>query len=321
MDEIAECRKQIEDLKYMLSEKSRQNMELQDELGRSKRVLDEKFFEAGKNRDESNAKGDQVVDLRSQVAELERDIDLVKSQRADMFREITRMRDVQDMKTKESLDQHDRMKGLEYDLQKTVIRIDETNKAVEARTFDIRNKQVSLQDNENEIGRLRDINSNQNVEITALRRDVDRVAADCYDYRKNIDSTEARNVDVSGKIRSYEIQNKEKEDQCYAVKKDIDNQQYTNTNMRNDLNDYLAEKEALERHSRILLGQNDDLTKELERFVNTDEVLRQQLDRRGRVYTMQERNNNEVGFSQSKVTEARERSPAKFGASASGMIG
>ena len=45
-------------------------------------------------------------------------------------------------------------------------------------------------------------------------------------------------------------------------------------NMRNDLNDYLAEKEALERHSRILLGQNDDLTKELERFVNTDEVLR-----------------------------------------------
>ena len=45
--------------------------------------------------------------------------------------------------------------------------------------------------------------------------------------------------------------------------------------MRNDLSNYMNEKEALERHSRILLGQNDDLTKELERFVNTDEVLRQ----------------------------------------------
>jgi len=33
-------------------------MELQDELARSKRVLDEKFFEAGKSRDESNGKGD-----------------------------------------------------------------------------------------------------------------------------------------------------------------------------------------------------------------------------------------------------------------------
>lgn len=125
----------------MLSEKARQNMELQDELARSKRVLDEKFFEAGKLRDESNARGDQVVDLRSQVAELERDIDLVKSQRADMFREIQRLRDVMDMKTKESLDQVDRLKALEYDLQRTIIRNGETEKVVEARSFEIRSRQ------------------------------------------------------------------------------------------------------------------------------------------------------------------------------------
>jgi hypothetical protein len=91
-------------------------MELQDELMRSKRVLDEKFFESGKLRDESNAKGDQVVDLRAQTAELERDIDLVKAQRADMFREIQRLRDVCDMKTKEGLDQVDRLKALDFDL-------------------------------------------------------------------------------------------------------------------------------------------------------------------------------------------------------------
>ena len=63
--------------------------------------------------------------MRSQVAELERDIDLVKSQRADMFREITRLRDVQDMKTREGLDQNERCKALEFDLQKTLVRIDE----------------------------------------------------------------------------------------------------------------------------------------------------------------------------------------------------
>jgi predicted nucleic acid-binding Zn-ribbon protein len=122
-----------------------------------------------------------------------------------MFREITRLRDVQDMKTKESLDQHDRMRALEYDLQKTLVRIDESNKAVEARSFEIRNKGLNLNDNEQEIARLRDLNSQQNVEIVALRRDIDRVSADCYDYRKNIETTESRNVDVSGKIRSLEI--------------------------------------------------------------------------------------------------------------------
>jgi hypothetical protein len=72
-----------------------------------------------------------------------------------MFREITRLRDVQDMKTKESLDQHDRMRALEYDLQKTLVRIDESNKAVEARSFEIRNKGLNLNDNEQEIARLR----------------------------------------------------------------------------------------------------------------------------------------------------------------------
>lgn len=69
---------------------------------------------------------------------------------------------------------------------------------VESRGYDIRNKNVNLEDNEKEIARVRDLNSQQNVEIVALRRDVDRVSSDCYDLRKNIEGTEARNADVSG---------------------------------------------------------------------------------------------------------------------------
>jgi chromosome segregation ATPase len=104
-----------------------------------------------------------------------------------------------------------------------LVRIEETNKAVEARTFEIRNKSVQLGDNEKEIGRLRDINANHNAEIVALRRDVDRVSADCYDYRKNIETTEARNVDMAGQVRSAEIRSKEKEENLYGCRKDIEN--------------------------------------------------------------------------------------------------
>lgn len=149
------------------------------------------------------------------------------------------------------------------------------------------------------------------MEIGALRKDVDRVACDCYDIRKHVEATEARNVDLGAQIRSLDINIKEKEDNLYACRKDIENQAYTNSNLRQDLSDLTVEKDAIERHSRILLGQNDDLTKELERFVNTDEVLRQQLDRRGRVYTMQERNNQELGMSTTKIYEARQRSPLR----------
>ena len=51
------------------------------------------------------------------------------------------------------------------------------------------------------------------------------------------------------------------------------------------------------------------MTKELERFVNTDEVLRQQLDRRGRVVGLQEMNNAQIGTSASKVYDVRNKSP------------
>lgn len=45
-----------------------------------------------------------------------------------------------DMKTKEALDQVDRLKALEFDLQKTIVRNGETEKVVEARTFEIKSR-------------------------------------------------------------------------------------------------------------------------------------------------------------------------------------
>ena len=38
--------------------------------------------------------------------------------------------------------------------------------------------------------------------------------------------------------------------------------------------DLLVEKDALEKHASVLGAQNQDLTVELDRFVETDEILR-----------------------------------------------
>jgi len=76
-----------------------------------------------------------------------------------MFREITRLRDVQGMKTKESQDQGDQCKALEYDLQRTLIRIDEQSKVIDSASYDVSNKNTGLEDNEREIARIRNLNS------------------------------------------------------------------------------------------------------------------------------------------------------------------
>ncbi len=100
-DEIADSRKQLEDLKYMLNEKCRENCDLTNEAGRLKGLLDEKYHEAGRLREESNSKSAQVHDLREQSQALNREIEAVKVQRAEMFREITRLKELSEAKAVE----------------------------------------------------------------------------------------------------------------------------------------------------------------------------------------------------------------------------
>jgi hypothetical protein len=47
-------------------------------MGRSKRLLDEKYFESNRLRDEAVVKGDQVTELRQQLSNLEHEIETVK---------------------------------------------------------------------------------------------------------------------------------------------------------------------------------------------------------------------------------------------------
>lgn len=63
------------------------------------------------------------------------------------------------MKTHEAINQCDRMKALEFDLQKVLIRINETEKVIESRNYDVKNKNAGLNDNEREIARLKEINN------------------------------------------------------------------------------------------------------------------------------------------------------------------
>ena len=51
---------------------------MNDEVARCKRMLDEKYFEAGRLRDEAVTKGDQNQDQRSQLQDMEKEIESVK---------------------------------------------------------------------------------------------------------------------------------------------------------------------------------------------------------------------------------------------------
>ena len=54
---------------------------------------------------------------------------------------------------------------------------------------------------------------------------------------------------------------------------------------------YKQELHALQNHADLLALQNNDLQKELDEFVYTDDIIRNGLDRKNRIENMKQQNN------------------------------
>ena len=78
------------------------NLSLNDECARAKRLLDEKYFEAGRLREDAVSKGDQCADQRADKADFDREIEAIKIQRAEMYREISHLKDHNEQKALEA---------------------------------------------------------------------------------------------------------------------------------------------------------------------------------------------------------------------------
>ena len=68
---------------------------------------------------------------------------------------------------------------------------------------------------------------------------------------------------------------------------------------------YKQELHALQNHADLLALQNNDLQKELDEFVMTDEIIRSGLDRKGRVAVMKEKQDYQERESRYNVEKSR----------------
>jgi len=66
---------------------------------------------------------------------------------------------------------------------------------------------------------------------------------------------------------------------------------------------------ALQNHADLLALQNADLQKELDEFVLTDDIIRNGLDRKGRVSAIKQRVEATITHSRYQLEQSRSRSP------------
>lgn len=82
---------------------------------------------------------------------------------------------------------------------------------------------------------------------------------------------------------------------------------FQNDSAQNRNDDLRAEIDALQQHCNVLTHQNKDLNNELERFVETDEQIRQTLNRRDRVETLRHKTDYELRESYAALERASPR--------------
>ena len=60
--------------------------------------------------------------MRLKAADLEKEMEVLKLQRQDLFREIAKLKDLNESRVREAADQSDRLKGLDYDMSRVTLR-------------------------------------------------------------------------------------------------------------------------------------------------------------------------------------------------------
>lgn len=102
-----------------------------------------------------------------------------------------------------------------------------------------------------------------------------RLAANSSEYNKAHELT-SQLQGLEAKYYSLEVEERGKNTDLEAVN-------YSNQALMDRNLDLKAEYEALQKHSSLLTQQNKDLQRELDSFVETDDIVRRNLDRKQKV--------------------------------------
>ena len=248
--------------------------------------------------------GNQNVDLRNDGHKLEGQIAderaLGRQLRADLDRAIGANANLE----------HN-IKFLEDDLRKNKIQEDELARLLAAKTAEFDDKQLKLRALEDEVAKLRSGIDKADFDLGDLTRKYNMQLDLTNKERAELDKNLIANSDLDNTVRRLEDELAHLEKDIGIMRGDVDRLRIafdeatiTNKGLEEELN-------ALTKHAQLLEGQNVDLTKELDAIVVADERIRNDLDRRHRVVTLQQRNDDEMRQSINRLRYTR-RSPSPY---------
>ena len=302
---IATLRQEIDDQKNFLVDRKKQNADLYTELDAQKDTLNSRHMEISRLKSDLLQHQDLNSQLLAQKKHLEDELQNLRERNRQDAEEIDKLNYQNEMKSKESADLTAQTRTLEYDISKQLARIDDLNKLIDSKTFDLKNKEAQLIDCEGEIIQLKNqVVSFQN-ELNHLKSLEEKYRNENSDLQRRIDQESARNIELTAAIKDLEAKIRAKEDQIMFMRKELEGARYSNSALLDNNSNLQVEIDSLNNHIKVISHQNDELTKELDQFVQANEAIRQRLDRKARVHEIRARNDQQLAQSYGYVQESK----------------
>lgn len=155
--------------------------------------------------------------------------------------------------------------------------------------------------------RARDEQARNNDESAQLTRALDLKMTEKSELVRRSEGELGRNRDLSANLYDLEAKGRAADDNLTGTRREQDDLRFSTQSMQGQNGDLRAEVDALQHHCNVLAGQNVELNTELERFVSTDEQIRQTLNRRDRVDTLRHKTDTEVRASYQNLERSSPR--------------
>lgn len=121
------------------------------------------------------------------------------------------------------------------------------------------------------------------------------------DLTKRVDAECVRNLDLTTGMKDLEGKVRAKEDQILYMKKELEGARYSNSALLDNNSNLQVEIDSINNHIKVITVQNEDLTRELDQFVQANEAIRHRLDRKHRVEEIRAKNDAQLMSSVSQM--------------------
>ena len=210
---IANLRNEIDDQKGILTDRKKQNSDLYIELERQKELQDQRSVEISRLRADLHSQQDLNASLQSQKKQLDEDLYQVRERNREDAAEIDRLNAQNDQRGKESVELAARIRAIEYDISKSLARIDDLNRIIDQKTYDLKSKEATLAEAEGEVHKLKAQQASYQKELEHLKSLEERYRLENTDLQRRIDAECAKNLDLGASIKDLEAKIRVREDQ------------------------------------------------------------------------------------------------------------